>query len=122
MRLLVKHGADPIFVHHSERIVDGRGGSAYDVRKETITPLMAACGMGGGGSHWVEIERAERDSLILESVKMLVDLGVDVNVANTDGRTALDAARALKIESVVAYLQSKGAKAGTGGGGRRGGQ
>jgi len=37
-----------------------------------------------------------------------------VNAANTDGRTALDGAKALKFESVVAYLVEKGAKAGTG--------
>jgi len=38
---------------------------------------------------------------------------VDLNAVNTDGRTALDGARALKIESVVQYLVEKGAKAGT---------
>ena len=47
---------------------------------------------------------------MLEAVKLAVELGVDVNAANTDGRTALDAARALKYESVVQYLQQKGAK------------
>ena len=39
-------------------------------------------------------------------------LGVDVNVANTDGRTALDAAQALKYESVVKFLVDTGAKSG----------
>ena len=47
---------------------------------------------------------------MLEAVKLAVEQGVDVNAANTDGRTALDAARALKYESVVQYLQQKGAK------------
>ena len=32
MRLLVERGADPKFVHRSDRIVDGRGGKAYDRR------------------------------------------------------------------------------------------
>jgi ankyrin repeat protein len=45
-------------------------------------------------------------------VKFALDLGVDVNATNTDGRTALDAAKALKYENVVSYLVSKGAKAG----------
>jgi hypothetical protein len=40
-----------------------------------------------------------------------VDLGVDVNAANTDGRTALDAAQALKYQSVVQLLAEKGARA-----------
>ena len=45
-----------------------------------------------------------------EAVQFIVEQGIDVNAANTDGRTALDAARALKYESVVQYLQQKGAK------------
>jgi ankyrin repeat protein len=108
----LKHGADPMFVHRSERIIDGRGGNAYDLRKEVISSVMAACGMGGGGTPWVEVERSQREPLALETVKLLVELGVDVNIANTDGRTALDGARALKFESVVAYLQGKGARSG----------
>jgi len=39
-----------------------------------------------------------------------VELGIDVNAANTDGRTALDGAKNLKFESVIAYLTDKGAK------------
>ena len=31
MRLLVKHGADPLFVHHGDHVVDGRGGVAFEV-------------------------------------------------------------------------------------------
>jgi ankyrin repeat protein len=122
MRLLLKHGADPLFVHHSDRVVEGRGGNPFEHRQETLTTLMAACGMGGGGSPWVEIERSQREPLTLETVKLLVDLGVDVNAANTDGRTALDGARTLRFESVVSYLQQKGAKPGTGGTGRGGRQ
>jgi ankyrin repeat protein len=45
---------------------------------------------------------------------LLVELGIDVNAVNTDGRTALDAAKILKFDSVMAYLTEKGAKAGTG--------
>jgi len=36
-------------------------------------------------------------------------LGVDVNAADTDGRTALDAARALKFERVASFLVEHGA-------------
>jgi ankyrin repeat protein len=50
--------------------------------------------------------------LILESAKLAIELGVDVNAVNTDGRTALDAARALKLESVVNLLVEKGAREG----------
>jgi ankyrin repeat protein len=42
-----------------------------------------------------------------------VELGVDVNAANTDGRTALDAAKALRYDSVVKFLGEKNARPGT---------
>ena len=115
MRLLVKHGADPLFVHHSDKIVDGRGGKAYEHRIESTTALMAIAGQGGGGNPWVRVtpDRAERETLALEAAKIAVDLGVNVNAASTDGRTALDSARALKFESLVTFLVEKGAKPGT---------
>jgi ankyrin len=112
MRLLVKHGADPLFVHSSDKVVEGRG-VPWEHRKEATTAVMAAAGMGGGGRPWTEIERRQREALALEAVKVAVELGVDVNAANTDGRTALDSAKALKFDSVVAFLTEKGAKAGT---------
>ena len=117
MRLLVKHGADPLFVHHSDKVVEGRGGEPFQHRNDVTTPLLAAMGIGGGVA-WVDIDRSEREALTLEAVKLAVELGVDVNAANTDGRTPLDAARALRYDSVVQFLTEKGAKAGTGGAGR----
>jgi ankyrin repeat protein len=112
MRWLVELGADPLFVHRSDRIVDGKEGRAYDHKYEATTALMAAVGMGGGGTAWVPPDRSQREALMLDTVKLAVDLGIDVNAMNTDGRTALDAAKALKFESVVTYLTSKGAKPG----------
>jgi ankyrin repeat protein len=112
MRLLVELGADPLFVHRSDRVVDGREGRAYEHRYDATTAVMAALGMGGGGNAWVQPDRSEREALALATVKLAVDLGVDVNATNVDGRTALDAAKALKYETVVSYLVSKGAKAG----------
>ena len=70
---------------------------------------MAATGMGGGTA-WVQPPRREREALTLEAVKLAVELGVDVNAANTDGRTALDAAKALRYDSVVKFLVEKGAR------------
>ena len=112
MRLLVERGADPRFVHKSDRVVDGRGGKAYEHQYQSTTALMAAVGMGGGGQAWVPIERIEREALMLETVTLALTYGIDINAANVDGRTALDAAKTLKFERVVAYLSSKGAKPG----------
>jgi ankyrin len=112
MRLLAKRGADPLFVHHGERVVEGRG-EAFVHRKDVTTAVMAATGMGGGRA-WAQPAAGQREALTLETVKLAVELGVDVNAANADGRTALDAAKTLKYDSVVAFLVEKGARAGTG--------
>jgi ankyrin repeat protein len=60
----------------------------------------------------VPIDRSQRETLVLETVKLAIDYGIDVNAANVDGRTALDAAKALKFERLTAYLVQQGAKPG----------
>jgi ankyrin repeat protein len=107
MRLLVKHGANPLFVQHGRHAVEARG-AGYEPRTDVTTALMAATGMGGGEA-WVLPDRGAREALMLEAVTLAVDLGVDINAANTDGRTALDAATASKYQSVVKFLIGKGA-------------
>ncbi len=107
MRLLLKHGADPLFVHRAEY----HAGDPAERRTQVTTALMAATGMGGG-TPWVQPSRADRESLTLEAVKLAVELGIDLNVENTDGRTALDAAQVLKNEAVVTFLVARGAKPG----------
>jgi ankyrin repeat protein len=109
MRLLLEYGADPLFVHHGDHVVLGKGGDAFEHRTQATTALMAAAGMGGGTA-WVQLDRGEREALTLEAVKLAVERGVDVNAASTDGRTALDAAKALKYGTVVKFLIESGAK------------
>ena len=82
-------------------------------RKDATTAVMAAVAMGGGKA-WAQPSPAEREALTLEAVKLGVELGIDVNAVNDDGRTALDAARTLKYDTVVAFLVEKGARAGSG--------
>jgi uncharacterized protein len=111
MTLLLDRGANPLVVHHGDRVVDGPRGTDYRHRTEMTTALMAAVGMGGGEA-WIEIDRGAREALVLAAVKLAAEAGVDVNAANTDGRTALDAAKALKYESVIRFLTEKGARSG----------
>ena len=108
MRLLVKHGADPLFVHHGEHRVEGRG-EVFPLKPDVTTALMAAMQMGGGMA-WVQTEPGEREALALETAKLAVELGVNINATNSDGRTALDAAKTLKYDSVVKFLVEEGAK------------
>ena len=111
MRLLVKRGADPLFVHHGESTVDGKGGVAFERKTQVTTALMAAAGMGGGTA-WVQPDSGEREALMLEAVKLTVELGVNVNAADINGRTALDAAKARKYDTVVKFLVDEGAVSG----------
>jgi ankyrin repeat protein len=108
MRLLLKQGANAAFVHrgnyHNEEPVEPR--------TQITNAVMAATGMGGGVA-WVQPPRAEREALMLEAVRIAAEPGVDLNARNTDGRTALDAARAVKFESVAAFLTERGARSGT---------
>jgi ankyrin repeat protein len=71
MKLLLAHGADPkIFTAHN------------------VTPLAVASGIG-----WVEgvtFEWSEKETL--EAVKMCLDLGIDPNVKDDEGRTSLHGA------------------------------
>jgi len=69
-------------------------------------------GMGGRVTAWVPPARNEREALTLEAVKLAIASGVDVNAADLDGRTALDAAKALKYETVVKFLAEKDARSG----------
>ena len=104
MRLLVEHGADPLFIHHSDYAQ-----LRAQRRREATTALLAAMGMGGGVA-WVQPAPGEREALTLETVKLAAELGIDVNAANTDGRTALDAAKTLKYDTVAKFLVEKGAR------------
>lgn len=106
MRLLVKHGANPLVVHRAEY-----ADLSQTRQTQVTTPLMAAVGMGGGVA-WVRPDLRTFEPLMLEAVKLAVDLGVDLNAANADGRTALDAATAFHYETVVKYLVEKGARPG----------
>ena len=89
MRLLLEHGADPKIA-----------------TTNNTTPLMVAAGIG-----WVEgvtNEWGRKENL--EAVKMLLDLGVDVNAVDGDGRTALHGAAHKGRNEVVQLLAERGAK------------
>ena len=112
MRLLVERGADPKFVHQSDRIVDGRGGKAYDASSGDD-------GTDGGGGHGRRRKRLGAPSSAASGKRSRSrpsgsrsSHGIDVNAANVDGRTALDAAKALKFERVATYLNGLGARPG----------
>jgi ankyrin repeat protein len=88
MRLLLDNGADP-------NIATTNG----------TTPLMVASGIG-----WVEgvtNEHGLKENL--EAVKLLLELGADVNAVDGDGRTALHGAAHKGRDDVVQILVDRGA-------------
>jgi ankyrin repeat protein len=89
MKLLLAHGADPK--------IDTVWG---------VTPLQVAAGIG-----WVEgITYEWSEDATLEAVKMLLDLGLDVNAQADTGRTALHGAAHKGRPAVVQVLVDHGAK------------
>jgi ankyrin repeat protein len=93
MKLLLEHGADPKL---------GTAGP----QGANVTPLAVAAGIG-----WVEgvtFEWSEKANV--EAVKMLLDLGLDPNAADTDGRTPLHGAAHKGRNEVVQMLVDHGAK------------
>src|SRR5204863_3491593 len=89
MKVLLQHGADP-------KLTTAFGDTA----------LLAAAGIG-----WVDgvtYEHSAKENL--EAIKMLVELGLDVNAANHDGRTPLMGAALKGRGEVIQYLVDRGAR------------
>jgi uncharacterized protein len=78
------------------------------ISSDRETTLMAACGTGFINGYHRQRSPAER----LELVKLLVDMGQDVNAADNYGITPLMVAANLGDLEVVKYLVSKGADLG----------
>jgi len=91
VKLLIAHGADP----HLQS-------------KDRETSLMAACGTGFINGYHRQRSPAER----LEVVKLLIDLGEDVNAADNYGITPLMVAANLGDVAIIQYLIDKGADLG----------
>jgi len=88
VKLLVAHGADPKIIS-----------------KDSETTLMAACGTGFIPGYSKGRTPAER----LETVKLLIELGQDVNAADDYGITPLMVAANLGDVPIIQHLIDKGA-------------
>jgi ankyrin repeat protein len=89
MTLLLEHGADP----HIPTL-------------HGTTPLMAAAGV-----NWVVSQSfTEGPDALLEAVKLCVELGMDVNAANSMGITAIMGAANRGSDAIIEYLVAQGAR------------
>ena len=89
MKLLLKHGADPKM-------------------RDRLRRHRAHAGRRIGWVDGVTYERSAKENL--EAIRMLLDLGLDPNAANTDGRTPLMGAALKGRNDVVQLLVERGAK------------
>lgn len=88
MRILLDYGADPSL------------GTS-----EKVTPLMVAAGMG-----YVQGQSIGTDKPRFEAVKLLVDLGADINAVSDTGETPMHGAATGGVNDVVKLLVEKGAQ------------
>ncbi|MGH9785547.1 MAG: ankyrin repeat domain-containing protein, partial [Terriglobia bacterium] len=89
MRMLAQAGADIS--------INGRGNT---------TPLMVAAGAAQDATTGRN-EQEQKNAL--DAVKLLVELGADVNATNDDGQTALHAAAFNGADEIVQFLAGRGA-------------
>ena len=120
MRLLVGYGADPTiptikpagrarFGDVDREVKDVSGLAPMAIGGPSVTPLMAAAGVGYGEGFAANSHRYAPTGM-MAAVKYLVeDLGADVNAADHEGNTALHHAAARGDNEMILFLVSKGA-------------
>jgi ankyrin repeat protein len=86
------------------RLLVERGADAKARTRDGTTVLMIAAAMGYRGQH-----SRVKEPEAFEAVKYCLDLGLDLNTANSRGETALHAAVQMGWDSIVKILLTKGA-------------
>ena len=115
MESLIQAGADPMVVidisYPAQRL-----GELYTANEGQINLVMAAVGLGHPRLRvsWGTPERRagqlqDRQSLVLDSVRVAVSAGADINARNMEGQSALAFAKQRRYASVVAFLDATGA-------------
>jgi ankyrin repeat protein len=99
--VLAAAGPDPAAM----RILYEGGADAKVVTEGKLTPLIVAAGVARGQDFTEDEKKAA-----LEAVRILVDLGADVNAASEDGLTAMHGAATNGADAVVQFLADRGAK------------
>ena len=112
------------------RALAASGADVHLTTRDGTTPLMAAAGTGysraSGTEAFIKDRRdfssynsesfavatripPEEERLVIEAIRLLLELGADVNRPNTAGDTAAHAAAALGMNSVISFLSERGA-------------
>jgi ankyrin repeat protein len=114
MKLLVEHGADPNLPTLQigagrARPNDPSGLAAVPSGGPHVPPFHAASGVGYGTSRVAQQHRTVPDGWLPAARYFIEELGVDVNMRDADGFTALHHAAARGDNEMIIYLVEKGA-------------
>ena len=113
MRILVEAGAEPLMwtePNQEELFKEGHGDD--NEVQANVTPLMVAVGMGSFGCRRCRAREftQEAEERAVEAVKVLLNMGADINEANATGWTPLHAAAYAGANRLVEFLVENGAK------------
>ena len=103
-------GATPLFLAAAASDIDAlrallaAGADPKVPTRDNATSLMAAAGVAR-----VQERSPEEDRSALEAVRLLLELGVDVNAVNARGQTALHGAAFTGADAIVQVLADRGA-------------
>jgi ankyrin repeat protein len=88
MKLLLENGADPTLARN-------------------VNPLMAAAGIGTKEEDTTGRRKTQAE--IIEAIKLCMKAGIDINAADSTGRTALYGAALHGYDDVIQFLADSGA-------------
>jgi uncharacterized protein len=113
MRLLVRYGADPsistVTFGTPRRDADPSGMPSIPTGGPHVPPFHAASGVGYGTSRVAQQHRHVPDGWMPAAKYFLEELGVNVNIRDAEGFTALHHAAARGDNAVIQYLVNRGA-------------
>src|SRR5207249_8535195 len=90
------------------RLLLEKGADAKLATRAGINPLMAAAGLGSKEEDTTGRHKTQSDAI--EAIRLCLEAGIDINAADSSGRTAVYGAALQGFAQVVQFLADHGAK------------
>jgi ankyrin repeat protein len=90
------------------KLLLAKGADAKLTNRNGVNPLMAAAGLGTKEEDTTGRRKTQTEAI--DAIKLCLDAGVDINVADSRGQTALHGAAFQGFDDVVQFLVDHGAK------------